>query len=94
MHLDQPGEADRFLLEAGAIPADLRKLVNATGFADEDFRVQQFAIWTVTDDPPRDGFVGLGITAVGSGPTDDEIVAIRKLFAAAGVDPGAYRATR
>jgi hypothetical protein len=94
MHLDQPGVADRFLLETEAIPADLRKLVNAEGFADEDFRVRQFAIWTITDDPTPGGFVGLGITAVGSGPTDDEIAAIRKLFTTAGIDPGAYRATR
>lgn len=69
-------------------------LLQRPQFGRAPFRVQQFAVWTLTDNPSRRGFVGLGSGISGTGPSDEEIDAIRALFEAAGVAPGAYRATR
>lgn len=91
MDLDQPGDTDRFTLATAS--AKLRQLVASPGFPDADFRVQQFAIWTITDNPTRSSFVGIGLV-VGTGPDDDEIDQIRALFKAAGLDPSDYRALR
>ncbi len=89
-----PGQTDSFKLVKRSLPKDLTALLALEGFPAADFRVQQFAIWTILDDPTRDGFVRLGTFGVGSGPSSKEISAIRKLFTEAGIDPDAYRATR
>lgn len=92
MHLDQPGTSDQFGLEAAPTSAALLQLLQAADFASQTFRVQQFAIWTITDNPTRDGYVGLGTFGFGSGPSDSEISTIRQLFVKAGLDPTAYQA--
>ena len=74
--------------------ANLRALVNAPSFAEADFRVQQFAVWTLTDNPTRTGYVGIGSLGVGSGPDADELAEIKALFKEAGIDPSKYRALR
>jgi len=63
---------------------------------DADGRVQQFAVWTITNNPKRNGYVGLtsGFSVFGSGPDDEEIDAIRHLFDMADIDMGKYRALR
>ena len=94
MDKDQPGDDDRFKLVKRTLPKDLTALLALEDFPNADFRMQQFAIWTILDDPSRDGFVQLGSFGVGSGPSSKEIVAIRELFAEAGIDPDTYRATR
>ncbi len=94
MHKDQPGSDDTFRLVRRALPDDLVKLLAQEGFPDEDFRIQQFAVWTILDDPARNGFVRLGTSGVGTGPSSKEIAAIRALFAEAGIDAKDYRATR
>ena len=33
--------------------------------------LRQFAIWTITDNPPRDGYRGLGYFGVGYPPDED-----------------------
>jgi hypothetical protein len=92
MELDTPGADDRFSIASA--PAKLRALVTSADFAAADFRIQQFAIWTITDNPTQSGFVGIGSYGLGSGPDDDEIAEIRALFEAAGLDPSDYRALR
>jgi hypothetical protein len=67
-------------------------LLKAPDFAGQTFRVRQFAIWTITDNPTRTGYVGLGSFGIGSGPRDEEIAVIRQLFVKAGLDPTAYLA--
>jgi hypothetical protein len=94
MHLDQPDDADSFSLSTAAAPSDLLRLLALPAFDEADFRVQQFAIWTITDDPTRDGYVALGSFGFGSGPDDEEIGQIKALFAAAGIDTDAYNALR
>jgi hypothetical protein len=92
MNKDTPGRDDRFQLSEKPAKADLRRLVDLDAFATADFRVQQFAVWTITNNPSRNGYVGLGIGGAGSGPTNAEIRQIRALFAEAGIDASQYRA--
>jgi hypothetical protein len=99
MSRDQPGTDDRFTLVRRTLPSDLRRLLALPALADEDFRVRQFAIWTILEDPPRGGYVALGCSELGcpifgTQPTTKEIARIRALFAKAGVKPAGYRATR
>jgi hypothetical protein len=92
MELDAPGESDSFTVSTAPVPTDLIKLLNLAPFLDEPFRVQQFAIWTITDNPPRGGYVGLGYFGVGTGPSDEEMERIRTLFQQAGISTEPYQA--
>lgn len=94
MYLDGPDSGDSFRLAAKPGAADLRRLFRVDAFHAADFRVQQFAVWTITDNPTRDGYVGLGYFGVGSGPSNAEIKEIKALFRAAGIDLDKYRAVR
>lgn len=91
MHADTPGSDDTFTLEA-APTGDLAKLLATPAFSDSGFRVRQFAVWTITDNPSRHGYVGLGSFGFGSGPSDEELEEIRNLFRQAGIPRGKYRA--
>ena len=92
MELDAPGENDALVMSSIPAQGDLVALLGLSRFGDETFRVQQFAIWTITDNPSRDGYVGLGSFGFGSGPSDEEILTIRVLFEAAGISTEKYRA--
>ena len=92
MELDAPGESDHFVVSTAPVPEDLIKLLNLPAFLEEPFRVQQFAIWTTTDNPPRGGYIGLGYFGVGSGPSDEEMERIRALFQQAGIPTERYQA--
>jgi hypothetical protein len=92
MNKGTPGSSDRFTLATKPASSDLRKLVGSPGFADAGFRVQQFAIWTITNNPTRSGYVGLGTFGIGSGPSSAELREIKALFKAAGIDVTKYRA--
>ena len=94
MHDDQPTGSDTFKVQMLDPKADLLKLLRLDTFGDEDFRVQQFAIWTITDNPSRNNYQGLGTTfdVFGTGPTADEMSRIKSLFKAAGISTGHYRA--
>ncbi len=96
MHQDQPTGEDRFHVLNAEPANDLMLLLGRPEFGDATGRVQQFAVWTITNNPKRNGYVGLtsGFDVFGSGPDDEEIGAIRVLFDAAGVDTGKYRALR
>jgi hypothetical protein len=95
MHDDQPGEtgkADTFTVRTTAAKGDLAKLLKADAFAVADFRIQQFAVWTITSNPSKSGYVRLGTSGVGSGPSAAELRAIKSMFTAAGISTGQYRA--
>ncbi|MGZ8436916.1 MAG: hypothetical protein ACXWXR_00080 [Candidatus Limnocylindrales bacterium] len=92
MHLDQPGSGDQFGFDASPTSPALLQLLQLADFADQTFRVRQFAIWTITDNPARDGYVALGTFGIGSGPSDTEIATIRQLLMKAGIDPTTYQA--
>lgn len=91
MAKDSPGESDEFSVSSTAARPELAKLLSAPGFVNQSFRVQQFAIWTVTDNPRRDSYPGIG-AFVATEPTVAEFEAIRALLVAAGLDAKAYRA--
>jgi hypothetical protein len=92
MELDQPDANDAFIISSIPAPEDLTKLLILLDFHNETFRVQQFAIWTITDNPPRDEYVGLGSFGFGSGPKDEEMLKIRTLFEEAGISTDKYQA--
>lgn len=94
MHDDQPTADDGFKVQMLDPKSDLLKLLRLERFGDEGFRVRQFAIWTITDNPSRDGYQGLGTAfdIYGSGPSDEEMARIRSLFKEAGIPAGHYRA--
>ncbi len=88
---DTPGWEDTFTLQTPPT-GDLAKLIHTQAFGDSGFRVQQFAVWTITDNPSRHGYVGLGSFGFGSGPSDEEMAEIRALFRQAGIPLAKYRA--
>ena len=92
MERDVPGDDDALALSTTIAGGDLEKLLSLPDFQNESYRVQQFAIWTITDNPERDGYVGIGYFGFGSGPSDEEIAKIRILFEEAGISTGKYQA--
>ncbi len=92
MRRDMPGESDNLTLGISRASPDLVALLNLTNFHKEPFRVQQFAIWTITDNPERHDYTGIGYYGVGTGPNDEEIERIRILFENAGISTEKYRA--
>ena len=95
MHRDVPQSGNSFSLAAEPASGDLRKLVKLADFQNEPFRTQQFAIWTITDNPARGNYVGIGSSfGMGSGPDEQEMESIRSLFRQAGIDLAQYQALR
>lgn len=96
MNQDQPTGDDSFRVLNDQPAPDLVRLLAVPELADASDRVEQFAIWTITNNPKRNDYVGLtsGFSVFGSGPDDEEIDQIRTLFEAAGIDLGNYRALR
>jgi hypothetical protein len=94
MHKNGPSNKDTFTIKSATAPSALLKLMALTDFKKQSFRMQQFAIWTITNNPQRRGYVGIGIFGMGSGPTDDEITLIKQLFTNAGIPTTDYQALR
>ncbi len=92
MELDAPEESNILALSTEVPPEDLVKLLYLPDFHEETSRVRQFAIWTITDNPERDGYMGIGTFGLGSGPRDEEIDRIRVLFEKAGILTDKYKA--
>lgn len=95
MYDETPTSEDGFRLASERPTSDLVKLLKLPAFGDETFRIQQFAVWTITDNPSRTAYVGL-TSSDGSGgePTTAELKRISDLFAEAGIPAGHYRALR
>lgn len=92
MQLDVPSESDSLSLSMTPAPEDLMKLLELSDFHEETFRVRQFAIWTITDNPGRNEYVGIGYFGMGTGPNNEEIGRIRSLFDKAGIRIDKYKA--
>jgi len=95
MHDDQPGEtgkADSFTVRQAPAKGDLAKILKSDAFGEAGFRVQQFAVWTITSNPTKAGYVHLGTYGVGSGPSAAELREIKAMFKEAGIATSAYRA--
>jgi hypothetical protein len=92
MELETPSESDTFLVSQGAISGDLMTLLDLPEFRFESMRVQQYAVWTSTENPGRCGYYELeDLFDVFSGPTNDEVERITGLFQAAGIDTSQYQ---
>jgi hypothetical protein len=89
-----PTATDQFGLVAEAPPADLASLLALPDFGRQTFRVKQFAIWTITDNPARTEFVGLQSATTSGGPSSTEIARIKELFTAAGIPLSRYKLTK
>jgi hypothetical protein len=87
-----PQNTDLLLISPITQNQDLIQLLNCEGFGNQTFRVQQFAVWTITDNPTRDGYRGLGSAGNFTGPSDSELQAIKDLFVAAGISTQNYQA--
>ena len=85
-----PGSEDRFELSSTRANGALARLLAHAPFRRAPFRVQQFAIWVMTDIPARDAFSAIAGTGSGK-PSDEELRAVRKLLEGVGVDLLAYR---
>ena len=92
MEKGTPSSDDSFSIDLDISLTDLVDLLELVEFLEEDFRVQQFAIWTITDNPSPTRYVGLGYFGTGSGPSEEELDRIYQLFLRAGIQTGKYRA--
>jgi hypothetical protein len=92
MHLSAPTSSNTFSVRSSQ-SRTLRLLVSLADFQQSSPQVQQFAVWTITDNPGRYGFTELCTDSANcSGPTDDEIDQIRQLFKEAGITTSNYAA--
>lgn len=92
MHLSAPTSSNTFSVRSSR-SRTLRLLVSLADFQQSSPQVQQFAVWTITDNPGRYGFTELcSDSANCSGPTGDEINQIRQLFKEAGITTSNYAA--
>jgi hypothetical protein len=93
MHLDTPTSGNSFAV-SGQHSSEMAALVGSSAFTRQPFRIQQFAVWTISDNPSRGGYTGLTGTGGSGPPSDEEIARIRDLFTQAGLDPSQWRALR
>lgn len=97
MNKATPEGNDTFSISQTAASEDLQKLLTLPEFRKQNFRIQQFAIWTITDNPSKYGYVGIGASTYGgygSAPSESEFQSIKKMFEEAGISTKKYRALR
>ena len=94
MNDDQPGASDSFTVRPKAATGDPKRLLAGAAFGTAAFRLKQFALWTITSNPAKGGYVGIGSFGFGSGPSAAEFREVRSIFKDAGVDPAKYRALK
>jgi hypothetical protein len=85
MTLKAPEGGETYMVQIEPPAQELSKLLGLPEFKDSSFRLQQFAIWVITNNPSRGGFVGLGSGGQGSPPSADELSQIRDWFESAGI---------
>jgi hypothetical protein len=92
MRLHAPGSVDSLTPALPTVP-NLSKLVGSDSLIEEEsFRVQQVAVWVITEDPSRGNFMSLGTFGSGSEPSEEELRRIRQIFVEAGIPLDDYRA--
>lgn len=91
MHLDQPDYSNTFTVSSEPAAGDLQRLLALEDFAFLDLVVQQFSIWTITDNPVASyDYVGIETDGVTRYPQENEIESMKNLFIEAGIDPTNY----
>jgi hypothetical protein len=94
MRLEAPSGGETYIVAIEPPAEELRKLLGLPEFQDSSFRLQQFAIWTITDNPARNHYVGLGAGGEGSPPSITELQTIAGWFEVAGISLDGYPALR
>jgi len=90
---DMPADDDT--LEIGSfVGGDLVKLLDLPDFYEQHFRIRQYAVWTITDNPGRNDYVSMNAFGWGGGITETEINTIKNIFQLAGISTEDYRALR
>jgi hypothetical protein len=93
MEKEQPSNTDIFTVSTMLGSQDLLKLFGLEDFIAEPFRIQQFAVWTITDNPAPDEYMSLSSgPAPGRGPSPDEMKSIKDLFLRADINISQYQA--
>lgn len=92
MNRGVPDQEDTFTISLTPAAEELVKLLSLPEFHEAGSFVQQFAVWTITDNPARDEYRGLGYFGVGYGPDDEDMETIRTLFGKAGIPAARYQA--
>lgn len=90
MELKQPGGSDAFTVSSDSPDENLAKLFALDKFQFEEPALRQFAIWTITDNPPFGGYVGIDSDGVTNLPWEDDIERMRGLFELAGIDTAQF----
>jgi len=87
MHLDQPNYSNSFTVSTDSATGDLQRLLALQDFRYLDLILQQFAIWTITDNPVSAyDYVGIDSGGVTRYPQENEIETMKSLFVEAGID--------
>ncbi len=94
MRLEAPSGGEAYIVKIEPPAEELRKLMSLPEFQDASFRLQQFAIWTITDNPAKSQYVGLGTGGEGNLPSTTELQTIAAWFDAAGLALDNYPALK
>lgn len=91
MELKEPSYSDVFSISTEPINEDLLRLLKSENFSTLDLNVQQFAIWTITDNPyDTYSFTGIARGDSTERVTEKVIEIIRKQFELANIDTAKY----
>lgn len=92
MHLKQPEFSDVFTISSEPTNEDLLRLLALEDFAFYDTELQQFAIWTITDNPfDPYSYVPIEVGGYTHYPQEYQIDIIKDLFEAAGIDTTKFK---
>ncbi|MBA3072242.1 MAG: hypothetical protein FP831_01475 [Anaerolineae bacterium] len=91
MTLKEPSYADAFSVSTEPINEDLLRLIQSENFTYLDLTIQQFAIWTITDNPyDTNSYTGITIGNYKEKPNELMIKIMRGQFEQAGIDTTKY----
>ncbi len=92
MELKQPGFSDVFTLSTEPANEDLLKLLALEEFLFHTIELQQFAIWTITDNPYYSYYyTPIEVGGYSHTPLEYQVEIIKDLFIEAGIDTGKYQ---
>ncbi len=91
MELKQPGFSDVFTVSNEPVNEDLQKLLALEEFLFHTIELQQFAIWTITDNPYYSYYyTPIEVGGYSHTPLDYQVEMIKDLFIEAGIDTVKY----
>ncbi len=93
MQKKEPGSGDELRVVPALASEDLLKLLALPEFQFLSTRLRQFAVWTVTDNPRRDYYVGVStMRGISEGPSAEEFDQVKDLLVKAGIDISQFNA--